>query len=239
MANTTTYGNISDRSLSIADAVDSGPAGSDFITSADMLAWINQSLTELYEELVDADQDLFTATQDLTLVASTAAYSLTTDPYRIISLHYRDTSGQRYELYTVSLTDLHKLPLSVDNRSLRWSMFGADVKFFPTPSAGGTAEVTYIPEATLFDGTVGTAITGTFPRGSEEYIIQDVAGKILEKQEQDSSTTVMRKQQALQRIVRNAKKRRPLQPNGRPANGNFSSGRRHSATLDNNIPPRF
>lgn len=239
MANTTTYGNISDRSLSIADAVEAGPAGSAFVTSADMLAWINQSLTELYEELVDADQDLFTATQDLTLVASTAAYSLTTDPYRIISLYYRDTSGQRYELYTVPLTDLHKLPLSVDNRSLRWSMFGADVKFYPTPSASGTVEVTYIPEVTLFSGTVGTAITGTFPRGSEEYIIQDVASKILEKQEQDSSTTVMRKQQALQRIVRNVKKRRPVQPNGTYANGNFSANKRSRASLDNNTPPRW
>jgi hypothetical protein len=245
MANTTTYGNIYDRALSIADSVEQGPAGTDFITSADMLAWINEGLTELYELLTDSDEDYFTATQDLTLVASTAEYNLTTDPYRIIAAFYVETNGQRYPLPTVNLTDLHKLPLSANNRDLRWSLFGSSsnkvqIKFFPTPGSAGTVEFIYVPEVTLFDGTVGTAITSVFPRASEEYIIMDTAAKILEKQELDPSSFLARKGQALQRIAGSISGRRPKQPNGHRPRGNFHlDRRRRGLSHDNNMPPEF
>lgn len=240
MANTITFGNLSDRALSVADAVDAA-----IIDTTDMKNWINEALIELYQLLVDSYEDYFTALQNLTLVASTAEYVLATDPYRIIAVYFVETSGQRYQLPTVSQTDLHKLPLNANNRDLRWSLFGSatnkvQLKFYPTPTTGGTVEFIYVPEVTLFDGTVGIAITSAFPLGSEEYIINDAAAKIYEKQEMDPSPFLSRKGQAWQRIGNYMDKRRPRQPNGHRPRSNFSPEyRARGRSFDNNMPPEF
>jgi hypothetical protein len=93
--------------------------------------------------------------------------------------------------------------------NLRYRLNGNTLMFIPTPSAGQTFTVWYIPRVNqlLQDTDMADGVNGWI-----EYIITDAAIKAMQKQEADVSVLMAQKQMLKQRIEESAMNRDAGQP---------------------------
>jgi len=202
---------------------------SNFVTLPEWNTYLNQSYFELYDILVQKFGDEYfmappwqfqtNGAQFYTLPDGSATY--TTTPASGI------TCRPFYKLKGIDLglnpgvnafITLHKFNFISRNRyvfpnltstfmgvvNLRYRLIGNQVEFIPTPAAGQTIQVWYVPrmvqllqETDTFDGISGWT----------EYVVVDAAIKALEKEESDTSPLMARKMGLLTRIEEAASNR--------------------------------
>ncbi len=152
---------------------------SQFFTDAELNSKINASAQELYDLLVDANQDYYTLSIAFTLTLN--AYTLPSDFYKLVSVEK-------------SLDDGRWIPLESYHPQESGHYSDADV-----PSS--SYRIHYIPVMTLM-----SANDDTFDgqNGFEEYIVIDAAIKCLNKEESDPSALIAEKRGQLERVQRMA-----------------------------------
>lgn len=199
--------------------------GSQFITTAEWNTYINQSYFELYDLMVQkygndyfVESVEFTTTnaQDYALPTG-ANYSGARPFYKLMGIDlgisasanawltlkkYEFISRNRY-VYPQITTNL----LGVGG--MRYRLVGQNVQFIPTPSAGQTIRLWYIPrmETLLQDTDIADGVSGW-----TEYIIIDAAIKAMAKQESDISTLAARKVAIIDRLEAAAENRDAGEP---------------------------
>lgn len=223
---------------------------SNFISTSEWNSYINQSYFELYDLLTTTFEDYYIATPvyfntnggtyiyalpdgvtffndvlgtpfvpkpfyklrgvDLALQTSNNAF-VTINPFNFINRNtfvYPNTASTIYGVF-----------------NLQYKLLGNQIEFIPTPSAGQTIRLWYIPRMSqlVTDVDVADGVSGW-----TEYIITDVAIKALQKEESDVSVLMAQKMALLKRIEETSMNRDAGSPatisNSRKADGSWGSG---------------
>lgn len=186
---------------------------SKFITDAEWNQYINQSYFELYDLLVSLYEDYFLASPVSAVTDGTAQialpngsnYSSAPSFYKLMGLDccLNATANAWVTLRKFNFGDRNKFvfpnitstPLGIFN--MQYRVMGSNIQMIPTPSAGQTIRIWYIPRLTqlLQDSDIADGVSGW-----TEYMICDAAIKALQKEESDVSVLMAEKQALIARI---------------------------------------
>lgn len=192
---TVTLESLKTRSRERADMV-----GSNFVSDEELTGYINASITELYDLLVTAyGEDYFVGSNpySFTTESGTDTYDLPPDFYKLIGV---DVQVNGSDWMPVKKYDFLSRNRGQEGYSIHYVMYrliGSKIRFTPTPHGSHNVRLWYIPvcnelseDEDTFDGI----------NGWEEYVIVDVAIKMLQKEESDVSVLLLQKEKLEKRI---------------------------------------
>lgn len=205
---------------------------SNFVNMPEWNTYINMAYAELRDLLITTYEDYYLATAyTFTTDGTTFQYSLPTDFGKMLGVDIGIAGG------TTGYVTLHKFDFIERNSYVfpqittqlqgvfnpRYRVMGDKLMFIPTPSAGQTVRLWYVPRMTVLLQDTDT-VDGI--NGWEEYIVVDAAIRALQKEESTEAVQVLmaQKQALIQRIEDSAQNRDAGQPdtisNTRRWNGN-------------------
>lgn len=214
-----TLGQLRDLSKQKADR-----ENSDFVTDAEWNTYINQSYFELYDLLVQKfGNDYFVSELELT-TDGTASLTLPNGVnhsgarpiYKLlgVDVNVGGSDGwvalRKFEFIRRNQYTYPNLPTNVLGAGgLRYRLVGNTIRFSPTPAAGQTIKLWYVPRmATLLqDNDIADGVSGW-----TEYIAIDAAIKALNKEESDVQALLLAKQAMIDRIEAAAENRDAGEP---------------------------
>lgn len=198
---------------------------STFISDTEWNFNINQSLQELYDLVLQKyGDDYYSTTISFQTDGSTYLYPLpdgtnysgATIFYKLlgVDLAMSNTNDSYVTIRRFNMSDRNRY--AVPNfqsfygvTNMRYRLEGNNLWITPTPSAGQTMRVWYVPRCTLFSSDSDTS---DGYGGWLEYVITDAAIKALQKAELDVSTLAGQKGALLQRIESVAENRDAANP---------------------------
>lgn len=154
---------------------------SSFISPAELTSYLNYSLQELYDTILDASEDYFTTSTNLT-ISSGNTVALPTDVRYTRGVDYA-VGGEWVRLERFSWKDRND-----DNTFIRaerrYRIVAGQLTIVPIDDATGTYRLWYVPEITpLSSGTDTT----TIPDAWIQWVVVSAAIKCLAKEESDTS----------------------------------------------------
>ncbi len=210
MANTATLTQLRTRCREMADM-----ENSTFISATELLSYINASYAELYDLLVSRNEDYYTTSTNLT-ISSGNTVALPTDFYKLRGVDLRlDTAGNswsavpKFNFNNRNTKNANISKLSTGQFSVSYRIVGGNLHITPTDNATGTYRLWYIPIYTPLSAESDT-VDGI--SGWEEYIVVDVAIKMLNKEESSVTHLVAMKKALIDRIEAMAQNRDMDQP---------------------------
>jgi hypothetical protein len=213
--------------------------GSNFVVTTEWNSYINQSLMELYDLLVDAYQDLFVAKpakffsdgstylwplpngiltfQDgMTVTPSAPFVAPAFHKLLGVDLGINNASNAWVTVNKFNFIDRNRFVYPNSNSTIygvfniQYRMMGNNIEFIPTPSSGQPIRIWYIPKLqSLLLDSDVTTIGGT---GWLEYVITDAAIKALQKEESDVTVLAAQKMALIKRIEESVINRDAGQP---------------------------
>ena len=191
-----------------SDMVNSG-----FISDSELNAYVNASYAELYDLLVSKHgEDYFVNQYNFTTTTNNETYALPDDFYKLEGVDLQlDTSNNWVSLKRFEFAE-RNIPQIWDIKFvdfIRYRVFGNNIRFSPVPQSHQSIRVWYVP---LPDKLVKDTDSFSGINGFEEYIVIDVAIKMLTKEESDVSTLMAEKAAMKQRIEVMAEARDEGQP---------------------------
>ncbi len=203
-----TLSQLRDRCKQRADMVNGS-----FISDDELDGYINSSIADLYDRLRAAQgEDYFTTPSPtvIYLTSSVANYPLPSDflSLRNIQESSTGTAGSWFNINRVNFKALQTQTYT-DNGYHSYRLTSGSVVLHPTPTASGQIQLWYVPASPqlvsgsdVFDGY----------NGWEEFVVVDVAIKMLIKEESDTSALQGQRNQLIARIDRMAATRDDANP---------------------------
>lgn len=184
---------------------------SNFVQDSEANNYINNSIAELYDILCEAyGSDYYVTSTEFQTVAGTPAYPLPTDFYEVAGVDIKlDASSnfitvkrfnfnERNRYSDLTVWDLAGLT------NIRYRVVGNEIRFNPTPSTASTIKLWYVPTATkLINDSDALDDLNAY----SEYVIVDVAIKMMQKEESDVRVLLAQKQ-ALEKRIRDKSQNR-------------------------------
>lgn len=182
---------------------EASPTSTSFVPDAELTGYINNSIAELYDLIIEANGDQYYAfsAPPFSTVAGIEEYDLPEDFYRLVGVD---------ALVGGFKQTVHLFPLGERNRfqaltapgwfrggRLYYRLRVESIVFAPVPDGGYTITLLYIPNPTIL---VDDEDTFNFHGGWEEYVIVDAAIKMQLKEETDTSVLQLAKEQLKNRI---------------------------------------
>lgn len=201
MATTMTLTELQTASLQRADMVNS-----QFIATAELTSYINQSYFELYDLLVSSyGDDYFVKTPyTFTTDGTSQLFALPSDFYKLLGVDLQLQNNQPAYVSLKPFAFSERNRYSIPNyqslygpTNLRYRLQASSLWLSPIPASGQTIQLWYVPKLTTL---VNSNDTADGISGWTEYIICDVAIKCMQKQESDVSTLMAQKQGLIDRI---------------------------------------
>jgi hypothetical protein len=201
MATTMTLSELQTAVRQRADMVNST-----FVTDAELTSYIHQSAYELYDVLITKyGNDYFTSSTDIATNGTSTKYSLPTDFYKLLGVDLLLSANADSYITLKPFTFSDRNRYSVPNlqsfygvTNLRYRLNGDQLWMTPTPSAGQTLRVYYVPRMTALSAG-SDKLEGV--SGWTEYVIVDAVIKCKLKEESDASAEMALKAALLQRIT--------------------------------------
>lgn len=168
-----------------------------FVTDAELTVYVNQSLSELYDLLVQAyGSDYFVAEHSFSTVADQEDYALPVTPnpefYKLQGLDLT-VNGINYTLERFMFRERNRWqsasPVLVYNSNipnLRYRIVGSNIRLQPAPSAVYDLVLHYIPRVTALS-LDADEVDNEILDGWTEYVVIDGAIKCLVKEESDTT----------------------------------------------------
>lgn len=184
---------------------------SGFIQDPELTSYINASLTELYDLLVDAyGSDYYLADPYvITTVSGQESYALPPDFYKLMGIDQDNGDGNIVTLkpFMFSERNQYQGPYFSLQSFAPLSMYqirGDKISFIPKDNQANTYKVWYIPACPklVADGDTFDGVNGW-----EEYVIVDCAIKMRVKEESDVQVLLKSKQDMYLRLKAMAKDR--------------------------------
>lgn len=207
MANTVTLAQLRTRASERADMVDS-----QFISPTEQLSYINASYAELYDLLVASFEDYYTLSPLAFTISSGNTYALPTGFYKLrgVDLVLSSTESIPLRKFNFAERNARDLSLSVrGGKEVQYRIVGDTLHLQPAASAAGNYQLWYIP---IYTPLAAESDTVNGIQAWEEYIVVDVAIKMLTKEESDTSSLEREKANLLRRIQAMAANRDVDQP---------------------------
>lgn len=183
---------------------------SKFFTESELNNYVNQSIKELYDKLINAGEFYYMQSQTLSVIGGTDTYALPSiaggddfDFYKLLGVDLVvDAQGNAVTLRPFQFDQRNAYLFTptwniVGLSYLRYMVQGDSLKLVPMPSSPQQLRVWYAP---AFIDLVNDADTFQGVNGWEEYVIVDVAMKMLAKEESDVSVFAAQKMAISQRI---------------------------------------
>ena len=176
--------------------------GNQFVSDSELNEYINQSLAELYDRLVNAHGQEFYVKQDVvTTVQNQETYTLPADHYETVYVELDDGST-RFRLPSYSMHERARIiGTNVNNpgRPIAFRLQQGSLSLLPPPTGGFTIRHWYVPacvrltsDSDSFDGVDGW----------EEYAIWRAVAYAQQKEQLDASFALGMVAQMAQRIDR-------------------------------------
>ena len=192
---------------------------SDFISSTELLSYINSSYAELYDLLVSRYEDYFTTEATQTVASGASSFTLPTDFYKLRGLDLAlDSSGNnytpvpRFNWNNRNIRNANVSRLLSGQFNVSYRIVGGNMELVPTDSASGDYRMYYVPIYTPLVDDTDTADTAVSNQSWHEYIIVDVAIKMLSKEESSTTHLEREKLALIERIESAARNRDANQP---------------------------
>ena len=181
---------------------------STFVTDSELNFYINQSLAELHDILVQSyGEDYYVKSQEFLTVNNQDTYSLATiitdnDFYKLRGIDAKLNNADWFTLQRFNFNERNRFQnfgnwdyLGITN--IRYRILGSNILFTPTPESPVEVRLWYIPRAVQLATDVDTYedINGWI-----EYVIVDCAIKMLNKEESDVSVLINEKNMLKRRI---------------------------------------
>lgn len=158
-----------------------------FVTDSEINEYINQSLAELYDKLINAHgQEFYIKEAVLTTVQNTETYALPSDHYETLYVELDDGST-RFRLPSYSMHERARIiGTNVNNpgRPIAFRLQQGAISLLPPPTSGYTVRHWYVPaclrlvsDSESFDGVDGW----------EEYAIWRAVAYVQNKEQLDDS----------------------------------------------------
>jgi len=184
---------------------------SNFITDTELTSYINKSVSELHDILIQAyDGDYYVKSTTFLTSNNTESYSLSSvitdnDFYKLRGVDAKLNSQDWDTLKPFAFNERNKRQnmgawnyLGLSN--VRYRLVGSNIAFTPTPDSAIEIRIWYIPVATeLVLNTDELEDLNNF----SEYVIVDTAIKMMQKEESDT-TILMAQKAALKRRIEEA-----------------------------------
>jgi len=176
--------------------------GSQFVTDAELVGYINGSAQELYDVLVSSFQDYYISqSADFVLTSGVDSITLPANFYKLRGVDKQLSATDWQSISPFSFAERNDRAglsqYSIRDSGIRYRVQGAAIKLTPATTCEGTYRFWYVPRMTLlaldadnFDGI----------NGWDEYVIVDAAIKCLQKEESSTSTLEGQKKALLKRI---------------------------------------
>lgn len=177
---------------------------SEFVSDAELTAYINASLAELHDLLISSYSDDYVMNEHIFVSDTTLEYSLPSDFYKLRGVDVRrGPTGQwatvkrfnfnrRNEQQNAYAWNLLGLPY------IEYRLVGSKIRFNRVPDAQLQFRIFYHPKATKL--TVD-ADSYDDVNGFAEYVVVDAAIKMMQKEESDVSVLMAQKEGLRQRIT--------------------------------------
>lgn len=144
--------------------------------------WIDVAYARLWALLVESGLGYFAeTTESWVTTGSTGVHAVPADFGWLLALEYSDTDGWR-ELERLDERNLAAYTTTNATYPAGFRMNGANVVLMPTPASGQTYRIRYLAAPSKFTNDADT-IDGV--AGWEDYIAQDVAAKVRQREEAD------------------------------------------------------
>lgn len=205
MARTVTLSSLRSQVRQRADMVNST-----FVSDAEVNQYINNSVAELYDILIQKFGNEYNITSsNITTVAGTDTYNLPSDFYKLVGVDLLVSGTDYVSLLPFMFIERNRWNGTTARTAfgvsgLRYHLIGSTVRFVPMPDAAQTIKLWYIPYISELGNDAAT-LDGV--NGYEEYVIIDAAIKCLQKEESDVTVLALQKQAMLQRIESAAENR--------------------------------
>lgn len=187
-------------------ALPDGSVGvSPFVNSQAAIIDFNLEIATLWDVLVSSHEDYCLRHLTITTKADQEDYPLPRDFYKFRKL-FPVISGKRAAaLRKFQLQDLgdsnSRVPVMTSQiEDTQYRITGNRLWLHPVPSSADELELWYIPQAPTIINLQDRP-DFRFPQGWEEYIIDGLAARWMEKEESDSTPYRARQQQVLNRIL--------------------------------------
>lgn len=188
---------------------------------AELTSYVNSSIAELYDLLVGAYQDYYIENVSFATTIGTDSYALPNGTSYSAARSFYKLMGVDAQINGNSWASLRPFNFNERNRNddiswslingptIRYRLVGNNLKFSPVPDAAVNVKLWYIPVAPiLVDETDEFDDLNQYA----EYVITDVAIKIMQKEESDVSVLAAQKLDIRQRIEAMAQNRDAGQP---------------------------
>ena len=194
-----------DRADMLVDDGTGTPVISPFITTAMAVTYINYELAALWDLLITTHEDYLVYRRFIDVVANQEDYPLPEDFYKFRKVFPiingdRSNALKKFNLKDLGAADSLAALLTSPIEDTRYSIRGMRLWLHPTPSNAGRLELWYVPQFHTLRN-YNDLVPAVFPNGWEEYAVEGVAARMLEKEESDASAQRARQKEILQRIM--------------------------------------
>lgn len=173
--------------------------GSLFVSDAEFTVFLNKSLDELYDLVLQKfGDDYYVASSAIATVAGTSTYALPSDFYKLLGVELT-LSGEVRDLKKFEFKERNAYRNAVGSGAElpRYRLEGSNLRLYPAPASVMAGTLWYVPQRVAL-ATGADAVN--FPGGWEEYAVIDAAIKALVKEESDISALQLAKTEMLRRI---------------------------------------
>jgi hypothetical protein len=187
------------------------PVLTDFIEPNVAAAMINLELAALWDVLVSTYEDYCIKHIKIDVKAAQEDYPLPEDFYKFrkifpITNNKRGEALRKFNLEELGHADtLDALSLSPLDQT-KYKVSGWRLWLYPVPANAGQLEMWYVPQFKPMTN-LEDRVDFRFPFGWEDYVIDGMAARFLEKEESDSTPQRRTQAAALQRILAMAEDR--------------------------------
>lgn len=169
--------------------------------------WVNDANSELYDAIVDTNEDYALSTNDITTVADTKEYNLPSDMYRLRAVS-RIEGDYEYDIPRYSLRQRGRrteglVGVSGAAERFRYRLQNGKIAFTPEPGAGLTIRVYYTPSVPFMQFDADTFEHWVQP-GWQEFVEVRCAQKCLERDMLDATEYARQSEMLKARILKMA-----------------------------------
>lgn len=178
---------------------------SDFIDPTAIVVDLNLEVSTLWDALVSAHEDYAIRHKMIDTRADQETYILPEDFYKFRKVFPVVSGNRGYALRKFQLKDLGDADTLTPIRTTRiedtkYRIIGNRLMLHPVPTSSDALELWYVPQCKQIT-QAEEKLDFRFPNGWEEYVIEGLAAKMLEKEESDSSAQRAAQGRALGRIL--------------------------------------
>jgi len=194
-----------------ANPVTGAPEAVDSVDMGAVGYWVNAELAVLWDVLISTYEDYAIKHHTINVVAGIEDYSMPDDFYKFrkvfpVSSGIRSPALRKFHLKDLGQADSLAALLTSPIDETRYRISGNRLYLHPAPTNAAELEVWYVQQ---FDPIVNLQdkIDFRFPIGWEQYVIEGVAARCLEKEDIDSTPFKARQKEILQRVLTMAEDR--------------------------------